>query len=240
MKLGFLHWRSEKISLTDGTAQCPYDRAFGLRLDPFRNDPDVQRGAEFDDALHDDALGRAMGNVMHKASIDFDFAKRKTLQITQIGKARAEVIDRDTDTQPAQIPEDAADTVRIRNHQVLGELQRQPFGSATGLFERLLDTGNHVALGKFEHRYVQGEADRHATIPVDLRRMDTDRAKTPGADFHERAGFFRDPDEPAGRLQTKGPVVPTQKRLGPDQNPGAEVNLRLVVKQQFLIGNARL
>ena len=130
--------------------------------------------------------------------------------------------------------------VRLADHQIFGELQRQPFGSAAGFVEHLPDEGHHVALREFEDRYVEGEADRRAATSIDPRRLRGERAQSPGSDFQDRAGLFRDSDEPAGRLQAERPVIPPHQGLRPDQRPGAEVELRLIVEEQLLIRDGGL
>ena len=98
-------WGGEKIALPHRAAQRLHDRALGLRLDPFRDNADVQRRTEFDDALHNDALGHAVGHAVHETAINLDLAERKALQIAKIGISSAEVVDRDPDAQAPQVLE---------------------------------------------------------------------------------------------------------------------------------------
>jgi len=133
-RLGF----ANRKPWSGGTARFLEPSELLGELDPFGDDVEMQRTGELDDRVHEArSFGRVLGHPHHERSVDLQLVEREAPEVAEGGRAGAEVVDREPDTERLQVIELALGLLHV--------VQERPFGDIEG--ER-----SRVDLVKLERR----------------------------------------------------------------------------------------
>src|SRR5690606_8345829 len=94
-----------------------------LRLDPFGDDLKIQLPCHGQNQMHDRRVIGIVRRVLDESPVYLQFVERKSLQISQTGVARAEVVDGKTDAQLDQFRHSVYGALHILDQDAFGDFK---------------------------------------------------------------------------------------------------------------------
>ena len=214
--------------------QAPDLLDLGQRLDPLDDGRRTDRLGQRDHRGHDGGLDRVLVDVAHEAAVDLDDVDGKPGQVPERGMARAEVVDREPDTQLVESVQDRRRQLHVVHGQALRDLETQLRWVDARDVEHLRDLLREVRLLELEGREVDADTQAHpAAVQPSLGAPARPLEHRP-ADLQDGAVVLRQFHEVRRRQDPVLRVVPTHQRLGRHDAPVLERHERLEVDVDLL------
>ena len=207
-----------------------------LRLDALGDHFEPEAAPERDDRAHDRGIVGVLGHVAHEALVDLDALHRELLDVAERGIAGAKIVDRDRNAEAVELAQIVCDRVYVLHHDIFGQFQLEAARIEAGLRKDARDLQRHVLLAKLDRRHVDGDPERREAVALPDARVRAGLAQHPFVDRNDEAVFLGLRQEGPRADDTDAWTVPAQKRLDTDDRIGGDVELRLVVENEFLVG----
>ena len=109
------------------------------RLDAFGMHRHAQRAAQRDDAVDDGRRARPRAKSEHEGLVDLELVERKAPEVTERGKARAEIVERDVHADFLEAAHEFHRRFGIVHQHAFGDFDLQPLWFKAGFAEQFLD-----------------------------------------------------------------------------------------------------
>ena len=176
-------------------------------------------------------------DVGDETAVDFQSPDRQSLQIAQRRVAGAEIVECQTDVQGRQIAQGTNDRVGVGQNDALGDFQLQAAGWQLRVVQGATGLAVDVGLVELASGQVDGNPGHRQPFVQPTLGGATGFGQHPFADFADEAGFFQHADEFARQHQSVLRPSPAQQRLGADYPAAAQVDLRLIVEFELVLGH---
>ena len=252
-------FRAERFSALDASLSAPVSSAAGTgspnqrpwasrqpcaarnsactrHLDALGDGVHPERVGEGDDCIDNRTGFRILGDLAQERAVDLERLHRQQPQPRQRRPAGAEVVDREAQAAVVELAQDRADPLGLAQRGRLGQLHRQPRRVDLELLEPRGQLAGEVGAVQLARRDVEADV-RLEPLLAPLEHLLGDRADHPVADRLEQAHLLGGGDEVVGVDEPAVGVVPAQQRLHRLQPAGLQLDDRLVVQDELVLGD---
>lgn len=205
-------------------------------LDAFRHHLLAQAVGEADGRPADDRTIGVIADLADEGAVELEVVDREHVEVTQGRIAGAEIVDGDTDSHVVQQIENAHGFGRLLHRRRFGDLEHQVFGLQFEGLHDAADQHGQIAIAHLDG----GNVDRHAQVAqpglAEGCQLATGGPQHPLADRLDQAGLFGDADETPRHQQALLGMLPTHQRLDTAHPAAHQVDDRLVVQAELVVG----
>ncbi|UMR29485.1 hypothetical protein MJ904_20835 [Massilia sp. MB5] len=225
---------SIQIALSLFAAQQFEQFGFLFRFDAFGHHLQVERVGQRDDGVDQAHIAGVLGHLHHEGAVHLQHIDRQRDQVGQRGITGAEVVDGNRHVQAADAVQDLGHTAVVRHQAAFGDFNRQRMVARARGFQRVLDIAQQGIAAELGRRHIDGDLRRlqAGVVPAAPVFHGALHDLAAGGDY--QAAAFQQRHEFGRRHQAALRMAPAYQRLGASQASRLQIDLGLVVVDEFL------
>jgi hypothetical protein len=228
--------RPSEVETLGAVATHP-DQALGLGfgLDAFGNGRGLQAVGELDDAAGKRLGSDVVGDLVDEALVNLDDLDREAPEVAERGVAGSEVVDRQRNPEPLELPQPAGRRLGLAGDDALGDFQGQELRRQVAVLEGKADRRDEPRMLELDAGQVDADAHRRLTGSRELPSpgLAAGLADDELADRDHQAGLLGDRNEVARRDQAALGVHPPDERLHRHEIAVGQADDWLVVEDEL-------
>ena len=209
------------------------------RLNPLRDHADAETPGQTGDGVDDLSAFARLVHRLDETAVHFQSVEGQAVQLAERGIAGAKIVNFEADSHLGQFIQNQVGRRGIVRQDRFGHFQPQSAGGEPGPGKHFPNQTGQFRIGELPAGEVHTDRDR-VEIPLvqrevtpPLRHLSAGLLQHPAPQRDHQPGFFRHRHE-LGRPHQPAVPLPAQEGLETGQPAGAQADLRLVVKQEFL------
>src|SRR4029079_16422694 len=191
--------RAEVVTLHLVARAFAQERLLLGRLDAFGDDRQAQGLTHRDDRLGNRAIFRVARDLADEGAVDLQRVDREALQMRERRVARAEIVDREPDTERLDRAQNLHGALGVVHDHAFRDLDLEQRRIHSGLAQNAVDLAREPFVVQLAHRQVHRHlyGRQSSLLPRDV--LSARRAQDPSADRHDQPGLLREGYELRGR-----------------------------------------
>ena len=224
--------------MSEGAPELPKDSQLVRELDALSNDVEVECIGQGGHRSDDRSIVSGGAEITQERPVDLDRVDGEAAEVAERRVAGAEVVDAHSDAMLLQRDDRPERAVDIVHQHGLGDLEVDQRRRHACSIDGPGDPLDQVRLPEL----LGGEVDGHPDVPPDpgivapFRQLPECVVEYPDPDRNDEADGLGDGDELVRRDRAEGRVVPTEQRLEPGDVEARQVEDRLVLEVELIVG----